>query len=125
VSRLIIDTNVLIDASRSHPGAVAFLDASSRQHELWSVTPVLTELRWGMVKGEQEVVDELIASMSWLDVDIDLAERAGEYGRLWRRSHNLSVVDAIIAAAADVLGAEVATLNVRHFPMFPDLRPPY
>ncbi len=34
-------------------------------------------------------------------------------------------MDYLIAAAAESIGASLVTLNVRHFPMFPDLEPPY
>ena len=33
--------------------------------------------------------------------------------------------DYLIAATADVKGYRLATLNVRHFPMLSDLRPPF
>jgi predicted nucleic acid-binding protein len=125
LSRIVIDTSVLIDATRGHPGAMAFLDAASRVQELWSVTPVRTEVRWSMRPDEARVVEEVLASLAWLDVDPELADRAGALGARWGPSHGLDVVDAIVAAAADFLSADLATLNVRHFPMFPDLRPPY
>ena len=34
-------------------------------------------------------------------------------------------VDHAIAATAILSGAELLTCNVRHFPMFPGLRPPW
>jgi predicted nucleic acid-binding protein len=33
--------------------------------------------------------------------------------------------DCLVAATAEQLGLELATLNVRHFPMFEDLQPPF
>jgi predicted nucleic acid-binding protein len=68
----------------------------------------------------------LLAGFQWVDVNGDIAERAGELGRRFRRSHpGISSVDLIIAATALELNAELATSNVRHFPMFPGLRPAY
>lgn len=40
--------------------------------------------------------------------------------RTYRRSHN-----EIIAGTADIRGLRLATLNVRHFPMFEDLAVPF
>jgi predicted nucleic acid-binding protein len=37
----------------------------------------------------------------------------------------IALADLIIAATAEELGADLATGNVRHFPMFPELQPPY
>jgi predicted nucleic acid-binding protein len=35
------------------------------------------------------------------------------------------VADLVIGATALELGLPLASLNVRHFPMFPRLKPPY
>jgi predicted nucleic acid-binding protein len=51
---------------------------------------------------------------------------AADLGRRFRSSHGaLSVADLLIAATAHVLQLPLATLNVRDFPMFPGLAPPY
>lgn len=54
------------------------------------------------------------------------ARRAGELARFHRRSHvGIGTVDYLIDASARSLGARLVTLNVAHFPMFPDLEPAY
>jgi predicted nucleic acid-binding protein len=40
-------------------------------------------------------------------------------------SHGIDIPDAIIAATAEHHGLKLATLNVRHFPMFRKLKPAY
>jgi hypothetical protein len=46
--------------------------------------------------------------------------------RRYRRNHNrIGLGDHLIAATADVEGLELATLNVRRFPMFEGLQPPF
>ncbi len=40
-------------------------------------------------------------------------------------SHGLDDIDALIAATAEHHGLRLATLNVKHFPMFPKLRRAY
>jgi predicted nucleic acid-binding protein len=55
-----------------------------------------------------------------------IADDAGELSRRHRRSHvGIGTVDYLIAAAARSLRARLVTLNVRHFPMFPNLEPAY
>ena len=45
--------------------------------------------------------------------------------RRYRLSHTgIGLGDYLIAATADVRGLQLATLNIRHFPMFKNLRPP-
>jgi hypothetical protein len=59
-------------------------------------------------------------------VDVAVADRAGELGRTYGQSHQgIEVVDLLLAAAAERFGAELLTRNVRHFPMFPGLRPAF
>lgn len=78
-----------------------------------------------MRDDESKVVASLLDRLFWLDTTSDLADRAGEFGRRYGRSHGLDVVDAIVAAAAEFLSADLATVNVRDFPMFPGLTRPY
>jgi len=42
-----------------------------------------------------------------------------------RKHSGIGLGDYLIAATADVKGYRLATLNVRHFPMFTILRPPF
>jgi predicted nucleic acid-binding protein len=129
VNRWLVDTNVIIDASRAggHVLAAAadFLATAARTGELWSVTPVRTEVAWLLRPEESAVVHALFDRIFWLDVTVDIADRAAAFGQRYGPSHGIGVVDAIIAAAAETLSATVATRNVRHFPMFPGLARPY
>lgn len=55
-----------------------------------------------------------------------VARRAGDVMRRYPRSHaGIGLGDYLMAATADVKGLELATLNVRHFPMFAKLHPPF
>ncbi len=51
--------------------------------------------------------------------------RAGVFSRLYEPSHGLDDIDALIAATAEHHGLRLATLNVKHFPMFPKLKRAY
>jgi len=129
VNRWVIDTNILIDASRARDlasdASTRFLARAALEGELWSVTPVRSEVSWLLRPDEVGTVRALFDQIFWLDVTTDVADRAGAFGQRYARSHGIGIVDAIIAAAAEILSASVATRNVRHFPMFPGLQPPY
>lgn len=128
MKRWLIDTSVFVDASRERARsgpATNFLTRAAREGEVWSVTPVRTEIRWAMRPDEARIVDLMLGNAFWLDVTSDIADRAGDYGRRYGRTHGLDVIDAIVAAATEFLSADLATLNVRHFPMIPGLAPPY
>lgn len=125
--KLVVDTSVLVDHLRGDPRAVGFLlGAVRRGDELWSVTVVRTEVIAGMRRGEERETYGLLAQLRWLDVTPALADAAGELARRFLRSHpGVDTVDYLLAAATQAAGGELATLNVKHFPMFPDLDPSY
>ncbi len=84
------------------------------------------EVLRGMLSAERRDTLRLLASVDWIPVNEPISTRAGEFGRRYRASHSgIDVADLIIAATADVHGLSLATGNVRHFPMFPDLEPAY
>ena len=61
-------------------------------------------------KIEGDVVDRL-KIFDTIDIDENIAKKAGEI----RRNHGGSGVDALIAASAMISGAELATVNTKHF----------
>jgi predicted nucleic acid-binding protein len=70
-------------------------------------------------------VEEFLTRTILLEVDERIAVRAGLMVRQYRKSHGVGLADAIIAATAEVEDARLATLNVKHFPMLPDVLVPY
>jgi predicted nucleic acid-binding protein len=100
--------------------------ARRRNDAFMSVTPVRTEVLRGASPGSLSAVEAFLSNLRWLDVDVDLADRAGEIGRPFQRSHQgISVTDLLLAAAVERVGGQLLTRNVRHFPMFPDLQSAY
>ena len=84
------------------------------------------EVLAGMRDAEAEPTRLLLSTLNWHDVDATVAEKAGELGRTWLPSHKgIDSADLAIAATALLLDARLLTLNVRHFPMFAELSPPY
>lgn len=124
---IIVDTSVLIDNLRGLPEAGEALDrADAAGHQLASSVVSKIELLSGMRAQEKRATRELIASLVWVPVGDETADKAGEYARAYRRSHlGVGVVDFIIAATVDHLNAQLWTHNLRHYPMFPDLVAPY
>lgn len=122
----LIDTSVMIDYLRGHGPAGAFLEALRREGTLQASEISRLEVLAGMREGEEKPTRALLSSFEWHPVDQEVAEKAGALGRRWLPSHSgIDSADLAVAATATLLGATPSTLNVRHFPMFPDLRPPY
>lgn len=121
---MLIDTSVAIDILRDHPPAVAFLSVLPNVPRL--AAPTITELYAG-VKGlrEQQALDRFVAAAAVLGCDLAVARLAGDYLRRFRPSHGIDLADATIAATAAHHGLPLATLNLKHFPMFEGLERPY
>ena len=74
------------------------------------------------------IAEKQSPSGDWRDaatVDLTVALRAAELLRIYNRSHGVGAVDAVIAATAQVHDLPLVTLNLEHFPMFPDRQRPY
>jgi predicted nucleic acid-binding protein len=121
---IVVDTTVPIDLLRGHQPAIDWARALDRRMVASELTR--TEILRGLRSHERGAAERLFAGMRWVGVTEAIARRAGELGRTWRRSHGrLGTVDLVIAATAVELDAPLATANVRHFPMFQGLQPPY
>ena len=122
--RLFFDTDVLVDYLRGVPEAVACLEDRSEILMLSAVS--VAELFAGVREGkERTALQTFISAFEVVPVDRAIAEKGGLYRRQFHGSHRLGLADAIIAATADAMNAELITLNVKHFPMQPQLAPPY
>lgn len=79
-----------------------------------------------MRRNEEKATKALLSQIQWVDVDIEMADAAGNLAGRFLKSHpGVDTIDYILAAAADGLEADLATTNVKHFPMFSGLKPPY
>ena len=127
MATILLDTNILIDQLRGLPAARTVLAAAlDRGDRLVASVLSKVELLAGMLPGEERATRRMIEGLEWIEVDDAIAERAGELGRGFMRSHRaIDIADFVLAATAQLLGAELWTRNVRHFPMFPELEAPY
>ena len=77
-----------------------------------------------MRSNERSQIRQLLDSLTNLETSMDVATRAGEWARTYRQSHEgISSIDYLIAATAEIHGADLLTRNAKHFPMFPQLEP--
>jgi predicted nucleic acid-binding protein len=76
-------------------------------------------------RREEQQTEQLLSQATLLSITQDIAKRAGIFVRLYQTSHSTGAIDAIIAATAEHHGLRLATLHVKHFPMFPKLKRAY
>jgi predicted nucleic acid-binding protein len=121
------DTSVLVDYLRGVEPARELLRSAFEREEVVAAS-VLTriELSIGMRPSERRATDALMGALRWLTVDTTVTAQADAFARRYARSHSgIDAVDYCVAASALVSGLELWTLNIRHFPMFDGLLPPW
>jgi predicted nucleic acid-binding protein len=121
---VLLDTSVVIDILRGAAPAIAYARGLPEPPICSEITRI--EVVRGLRSSERRATERLFAALRWVPVDEPIARRAGDLGRRFRRSHQgIAIADLVIAATVEELGFELATINVRHFPMIPGLAPPY
>ncbi|MBV8195634.1 MAG: type II toxin-antitoxin system VapC family toxin [Candidatus Dormibacteraeota bacterium] len=119
---MLLDTTVLIDLIRGVRRAAEW----SRS---WTAIPACSEVsRAEVLRGAREqeiaVTERLLRDVDWIPVSEVIARRAGALGRSWS-ARAVRIPELLIAATALESERELKTANVRDFPMFPALKPPY
>ena len=123
---MLVDSDVLIAHLRGLEAARNWLLGARTDGPLAISVVSIAELVGGMRSAERHEVWRLLSSFRGEPVTEIVARRAAELMRRYRRSHTgIGLGDYLIAATAEVTGLQLATLNVRHFPMFKDLRAPF
>nr|VFJ64562.1 MAG: hypothetical protein BECKFW1821C_GA0114237_100614 [Candidatus Kentron sp. FW] len=119
----LVDTDILVDFLRGNNLAVDFVRGNAARIVLSSI--VIAELYSGAREGELPILDEIPRLFSAKPVTTEIARLGGSSKSRYGKSHGLGLADALLAATAKHYRLRLKTLNVKHFPMFPDLRPPY
>lgn len=124
---ILVDSDILIAHLRGIDEARQWLLRARRDTGRLAISAIcVAEVAGGMRSGERREVTRLLASLEVFAVSRQIGWRAAEYMRQFRRSHSgIGLGDYLIAATADIEGLELATLNVKHFPMFDGLGPPF
>ncbi len=123
----LLDTSVIVDHLRGRDQATQLLEEWVGADESLAASELTRfELLAGTRPDEHDQLEGFFSVLSWVPVTEEISRRAGEFARRYRRSHSgIGVADYLLAGTALALSAELVTTNVRHFPMFDDLHPPY
>lgn len=121
---MLLDTCIVIDVLRGREAAVAFVNGLPEVPSLSAITA--TELIAGARNArERRQIERLLEVYTVHDIGLEIASLAGDYLRQYGPSHGVDPIDALIAATAKTANLELATLNLKHFPMFKGLKRPY
>jgi hypothetical protein len=123
----LIDTTVAVDHLRGDDRATQLLERLTDEGESLLASELSrSELLAGMRPDERDPTELFMGALTWVPVDEEIARLAGAMAATYRKAYSgIDAIDYLIAATASVVGADLLTTNVRHFPMIPGLRPPY
>jgi predicted nucleic acid-binding protein len=123
----LLDTTIAIDHLRGDSRATDLLGRLTTGGEPLLASELSRfELLAGMRPDELDLTELFMGALTWVPVDEAISRLAGSLAAEYRRSHSgIDAIDYLIAATASVVGAELLTTNVRHFPMISGLQPPY
>lgn len=121
---ILIDTDVMIDFLRGEVKAKKYLLANFKNLNISVIT--VAELFAGVREGEErDNLEEAISSIAIIPMDTKIAMLGGIYKRDYRKSHNISITDTLIAATAEINNLALKTFNIKHFPMLKTISAPY
>lgn len=121
--RVLIDTSIIIDYTRSGRGPLKELIEKNRELslELFTSSIIISELWAGKsMSSHKEVilVEKLLEPFDIVEFNSEMAKISGKL----RRDRKAEGFDSLIAATAIYLGAHVATQNAKHFEKVPGLK---
>lgn len=119
---ILIDSDILIEVIRGKNGLLVaqWQEIANSARDIF-ISPVsIAELWQGARPYETENLALFFEVLNCTSIDKEVGRLAGIYLSKYRKSHNLAVPDALIAAGAVLQHAFLWTRNRKHYPM-PDL----
>lgn len=118
----LIDSTVLIDASRNHPAANQFLAAQSTAGALFISVITAMELIQGCRDARHlRATRQFLRQFRVFHPTRNTCRSAYQLLVRFTLSHGLRIPDALIAATGLARGLALYTQNLRHFQMIPGL----
>jgi predicted nucleic acid-binding protein len=116
VTKIVLDTDVLIDLLRGSRTTRSFLQGVADRFVPCCSTISVAELYVGMRPEEETATRALLDALVIIPVTTEIAEVAGRFKKK-STSRRLELADCLIAATAFAEGATLATGNVKDYPM--------
>ena len=110
--RYLIDTDVIVEYLRGQARAIEFLESLAGTLQVSAIT--VAELYSGVRDDEREALEQFLSAFDVVPVDHVLAKAAGLCRRDFRPAYGTGLADAIVAASAQVAGADLVTFNAPH-----------
>ena len=112
----IVDTDILIDAGRGVPEAIACLKDLKTNSTLTLSIVTQMELMVGCRnKSELQKLDKFLKQLQIVKLNETISDKSVELLRVYRLSHGLLIADSLIAATALTLNVAFISKNQRDY----------
>jgi predicted nucleic acid-binding protein len=117
----LLDTSILIDLLRGFSPARTWIDSLDTTHRAISCITHAELLAGCRNRREQRLVERELTAYTMIWLDERLSRQALAFYQTYRLSHNVGFFDCLVAATALTHHHTLATLNLKHFEIFPAL----
>jgi hypothetical protein len=118
VTKVLLDSDILIEWLRGHEPVVQRIQALIEGHAQLFWTPVsVAEIFAGVRKGEDDDVANLFVLLEPISITPEIGRKAGHFLNSFAKSHAVELGNALIAACASTAGMSLWTRNRKRYPM--------
>lgn len=119
---ILLDSDVMIELLRQQPAAVAWLESLGDERIMLPGFVVMELIQGCRDKMEQTKVEKTLARCKTVWPSPETCESALKLFALYRLSHNIGLLDALIGQTAVALNMPLYTFNRKHYAAIPDLQ---
>jgi predicted nucleic acid-binding protein len=116
---VLIDSDILIEVARGRDAAIIekWVELAESDDVVLCSPVSVAELWHGARPKEHKALAGLFRALTCVPIDAETGRQAGDYLRVYHKSHAVELGDALIAAAAVQNRATLWTRNRKHYPM--------
>jgi len=116
---VLVDSDILIEVGRARSMEIlAQWERLADSDDVVLYSPVTAAELWAGVRPrEAAALSRLLDSLLCVAIGAEIGRQAGDYLRIYTKSHGLELGDALIAASAVRSQAVLWTRNRKHYPM--------
>ncbi len=117
---IVVDTDILIWILRGNKDILKkFIALAKETKGNLYLTPVqVAEIYSGIREKEIEKTALFLKNLLLLVIDYKIGKTTGDYMSKYKKSHNVTLADALTASCAKNNNFKIWTLNKKHYPMF-------
>jgi predicted nucleic acid-binding protein len=119
MSGVLVDSDVIIEVLRQQNSEIldSWVELADSGEAVVCSPVSVAEVSHGMRDREKNTIEKLFSGLLCFPIDQQIGRRAGDYLRIFHKSHSLALGDALIAATASTFDLVLWTRNRKHFPM--------